>query len=150
MTEGPARAPHRSYFYAMGITEEEIHQPWVGVATCWNEAAPCNIALNRQAQIVKHGVKKGGGTPREFTTITVTDGIAMGHEGMRSSLASRDAIADTVELTMRGHCYDALVGLAGCDKSPAGDDDGDGAAERAVGLHLWRVDPAGPATTART
>ncbi len=120
VTEGPARAPHRSYFYAMGITEEEIHQPWVGVATCWNEAAPCNIALNRQAQVVKQGVKKGGGTPREFTTITVTDGIAMGHEGMRSSLASRDAIADTVELTMRGHCYDALVGLAGCDKSLPG------------------------------
>jgi dihydroxy-acid dehydratase len=120
VTEGPARAPHRSYFYAMGISEEEIHAPWVGVATCWNEAAPCNIALNRQAQVVKHGVKKGGGTPREFTTITVTDGIAMGHEGMRSSLASRDAIADTVELTMRGHCYDALVGLAGCDKSLPG------------------------------
>ncbi len=120
VTEGPARAPHRSYFYAMGISEEEIHQPWVGVATCWNEAAPCNIALNRQAQIVKQGVKKGGGTPREFTTITVTDGIAMGHEGMRSSLASRDAIADTVELTMRGHCYDAIVGLAGCDKSLPG------------------------------
>jgi dihydroxy-acid dehydratase len=120
VTEGPARAPHRSYFYAMGITEAEIHQPWVGVATCWNEAAPCNIALNRQAQVAKHGVKKGGGTPREFTTITVTDGIAMGHEGMRSSLASRDAIADTVELTMRGHCYDALVGLAGCDKSLPG------------------------------
>ena len=120
VTEGPERAPHRSYFYAMGISEEEIHQPWVGVATCWNEAAPCNIALNRQAQSVKMGVKKGGGTPREFTTITVTDGIAMGHEGMRSSLASRDAIADTVELTMRGHCYDALVGLAGCDKSLPG------------------------------
>ncbi|MGC1428882.1 MAG: dihydroxy-acid dehydratase [Albidovulum sp.] len=120
VTEGPARAPHRSYFYAMGISEEEIHQPWVGVATCWNEAAPCNIALSRQAQAVKQGVKVGGGTPREFTTITVTDGIAMGHEGMRSSLASRDAIADTVELTMRGHCYDALVGLAGCDKSLPG------------------------------
>jgi dihydroxy-acid dehydratase len=120
VTEGPSRAPHRSYFYAMGISEDEIHQPWVGVATCWNEAAPCNIALNRQAQAVKHGVKMGGGTPREFTTITVTDGIAMGHEGMRSSLASREAIADTVELTMRGHCYDALVGLAGCDKSLPG------------------------------
>jgi dihydroxy-acid dehydratase len=120
VTEGPSRAPHRSYFYAMGISEEEIHQPWVGVATCWNEAAPCNIALNRQAQSVKGGVKKGGGTPREFTTITVTDGIAMGHEGMRSSLASREAIADTVELTMRGHCYDAIVGLAGCDKSLPG------------------------------
>ncbi|MCL3881332.1 dihydroxy-acid dehydratase [Marivita sp. GX14005] len=120
VTEGPERAPHRSYYYAMGMTEEEIHQPLVGVATCWNEAAPCNIALNRQAQAVKMGVKQGFGTPREFTTITVTDGIAMGHEGMRSSLASREAIADTVELTMRGHCYDAVVGLAGCDKSLPG------------------------------
>ena len=106
VTEGPQRAPQRSYFYAMGLSDEEIHQPWVGVATCWNEAAPCNISLNRQAQAVKAGVKLAGGTPREFTTITVTDGIAMGHEGMRSSLASRDAIADSVELTMRGHCYD--------------------------------------------
>ena len=120
VTLGPSRAPHRSYYYAMGISEEEIKQPFVGVATCWNEAAPCNIALNRQAQAVKHGVKQAMGTPREFTTITVTDGIAMGHEGMRSSLASREAIADTVELTMRGHCYDALVGLAGCDKSLPG------------------------------
>ncbi|WP_099826960.1 dihydroxy-acid dehydratase [Oceaniglobus indicus] len=120
VTEGPARAPHRSYYYAMGLTEAEIDQPFVGVATCWNEAAPCNIALNRQAQAVKLGVKTAHGTPREFTTITVTDGIAMGHEGMRSSLASREAIADTVELTMRGHCYDALVGLAGCDKSLPG------------------------------
>ncbi len=120
VTEGPQRAPHRSYYYAMGMTEEEIHQPLVGVATCWNEAAPCNIALSRQAQAVKGGVKEAHGSPREFTTITVTDGIAMGHEGMRSSLASREAIADTVELTMRGHCYDALVGLAGCDKSLPG------------------------------
>ncbi len=120
VTEGPSRAPHRSYYYAMGISEEEIAQPFVGVATCWNEAAPCNIALNRQAQAVKMGVKAAYGTPREFTTITVTDGIAMGHEGMRSSLASREAIADTVELTMRGHCYDAIVGLAGCDKSLPG------------------------------
>ena len=120
VTEGPARAPHRSYYYAMGLDDAEIAQPFIGVATCWNEAAPCNIALSRQAQAVKLGVKAGGGTPREFTTITVTDGIAMGHEGMRSSLASREAIADTVELTMRGHCYDAIVGLAGCDKSLPG------------------------------
>ncbi|MBE0412007.1 dihydroxy-acid dehydratase [Yoonia sp.] len=120
VTEGPSRAPHRSYFYAMGLDEDDIAQPFVGVATCWNEAAPCNISLNRQAQAVKLGVKAANGTPREFTTITVTDGIAMGHEGMRSSLASREAIADTVELTMRGHCYDALVGLAGCDKSLPG------------------------------
>ena len=120
VTEGAKSAPHRSYYYAMGMTEEEIHQPLVGVATCWNEAAPCNIALSRQAQAVKKGVKEAEGSPREFTTITVTDGIAMGHEGMRSSLVSREIIADSVELTMRGHCYDALVGLAGCDKSLPG------------------------------
>jgi dihydroxy-acid dehydratase len=120
VTEGPEHAPHRSYYYAMGLTEEQIHQPFVGVATCWNEAAPCNISLSRQAQAVKVGVDSCGGTPREFTTITVTDGIAMGHEGMKSSLASREVIADSVELTMRGHCYDALVGLAGCDKSLPG------------------------------
>ncbi len=120
VTQGPARAPHRSYYYAMGLSEAEIDQPFVGVATCWNEAAPCNIALSRQAQAAKAGVSTAHGTPREFTTITVTDGIAMGHEGMRSSLASREAIADTVELTMRGHGYDALVGLAGCDKSLPG------------------------------
>ena len=120
VTVGPDRAPHRSYYYAMGLTEDEIDQPFVGVATCWNEAAPCNIALSRQAQSVKKGVNEAGGTPREFTTITVTDGIAMGHQGMKSSLVSRDLIADSVELTMRGHCYDALVGLAGCDKSLPG------------------------------
>jgi dihydroxy-acid dehydratase len=120
VTEGPQRAPHRSYYYAMGLTREQIHQPFVGVATCWNEAAPCNIALMRQAQRVKHGVAAANGTPREFCTITVTDGIAMGHQGMKSSLVSREVIADSVELTMRGHCYDALVGLAGCDKSLPG------------------------------
>ena len=120
VTEGPERAPHRSYYYAMGLTREQIDQPFVGVATCWNEAAPCNIALMRQAQAVKKGVAEAGGTPREFTTITVTDGIAMGHQGMKSSLVSREVIADSVELTMRGHCYDALVGLAGCDKSLPG------------------------------
>ena len=120
VTEGPERAPHRSYLYAMGLTDKQIHQPLVGVATCWNEAAPCNISLSRQAQAAKRGVAENGGTPREFTTITVTDGIAMGHAGMKSSLVSREIIADSVELTMRGHCYDALVGLAGCDKSLPG------------------------------
>ncbi|WP_210484268.1 dihydroxy-acid dehydratase [Microvirga antarctica] len=120
VTEGPTRAPHRSYLYAMGLTEEQIHQPFVGVATCWNEAAPCNISLMRQAQAVKKGVSAARGTPREFCTITVTDGIAMGHQGMKSSLPSREVIADSVELTMRGHSYDALVGMAGCDKSLPG------------------------------
>jgi dihydroxy-acid dehydratase len=120
VTEGPSRAPHRSYYYAMGLTSQQIHQPFVGVATCWNEAAPCNISLMRQAQAVKKGVASANGTPREFCTITVTDGIAMGHQGMKSSLPSREVIADSVELTMRGHAYDALVGLAGCDKSLPG------------------------------
>lgn len=120
VTEGPTRAPHRSYYYAMGLTEEQIHRPFVGVASCWNEAAPCNISLMRQAQSAKAGVDEAGGTPREFCTITVTDGIAMGHQGMKSSLVSREVIADSIELTMRGHCYDALVGIAGCDKSLPG------------------------------
>jgi dihydroxy-acid dehydratase len=119
-TEGPDRAPHRAFYYAMGLTPEQIHQPFVGVATCWNEAAPCNIALMRQAQVVKKGVAAVGATPREFCTITVTDGIAMGHAGMKASLPSREVIADSVELTVRGHAYDALIGLAGCDKSQPG------------------------------
>jgi dihydroxy-acid dehydratase len=119
-TEGPDRAPHRAFYYAMGLTRKQIHQPFVGVATCWNEAAPCNIALMRQAQAVKLGVAAGGGTPREFCTITVTDGIAMGHAGMKSSLPSREVIADSVELSVRGHSYDALIGVAGCDKSQPG------------------------------
>lgn len=117
---GPAKAPHRSYYYAMGLGTLDIEAPFVGVATCWNESAPCNTALLRQAHAVSAGVKEAGATPREFCTITVTDGIAMGHEGMRSSLVSRDVIADSVELSMRGHGYDALVGIAGCDKSLPG------------------------------
>ena len=88
---GPEKAPHRSYYYAMGMTENEIAQPFVGVASCWNEAAPCNIDLMRQAQSVKKGVKAKSGTPREFATITVTDGIAMGHAGMKSSLGAGHA-----------------------------------------------------------
>jgi dihydroxy-acid dehydratase len=119
-TVGPERAPHRSFYYAMNLTEADVAKPFVGVVSTWNEAAPCNIALMRQAQSVKKGVHENQGTPREFCTITVTDGIAMGHEGMKSSLISREVIADSTELTVRGHCYDALVGLAGCDKSLPG------------------------------
>ncbi len=117
---GPDKAPQRSFYYAMNLTEKDVAKPFVGVVSTWNEAAPCNIALMRQAQSVKKGVQSAGGTPREFCTITVTDGIAMGHEGMKSSLISRDVIADSTELTVRGHCYDALVGVAGCDKSLPG------------------------------
>ena len=117
---GPEKAPHRSFYYAMNLTRKDVSKPFVGVVSTWNEAAPCNIALMRQAQSVKKGVKDANGTPREFCTITVTDGIAMGHEGMKSSLISREVIADSAELTVRGHCYDALVGVAGCDKSLPG------------------------------
>ena len=117
---GPDKAPQRSFYYAMNLTEKDVAKPFVGVVSTWNEAAPCNINLMKQAQFVKKGVHSSGGTPREFCTITVTDGIAMGHEGMKSSLISRDVIADSTELTVRGHCYDALVGLAGCDKSLPG------------------------------
>ncbi|PPR26578.1 MAG: Dihydroxy-acid dehydratase [Alphaproteobacteria bacterium MarineAlpha9_Bin4] len=117
---GASSAPHRSYYYAMGMTKEEIAQPFVGVVSTWNESAPCNITLRRQAQSVKKGVADAKGTPREFTTITVTDGIAMGHQGMKASLASRETIADSIELSIRGHSYDGLVGLAGCDKALPG------------------------------
>ena len=117
---GPDKAPQRSFYYAMNLTEKDVAKPFVGVVSTWNEAAPCNINLMKQAQFVKKGVHSSGGTPREFCTITVTDGIAMGHEGMKSSLISRDVIAASTELTVRGHCYDALVGLAGCDKSLPG------------------------------
>ncbi|WP_028965971.1 dihydroxy-acid dehydratase [Sphingomonas phyllosphaerae] len=117
---GPERAPHRSYYYAMGLSEEEIARPFVALASAGNDSAPCNTTLNAQADAARRGVEQGGGMPRRFNTITVTDGIAMGHQGMKSSLVSREVIADSVELSVRGHCYDALVGFAGCDKSLPG------------------------------
>jgi len=117
---GPERAPHRSYYYAMGLSEEEIGRPFVALASAGNNSAPCNTTLDAQADAAQAGVIQGGGMPRRFNTITVTDGIAMGHQGMKSSLVSREVIADSVELSVRGHCYDALVGFAGCDKSLPG------------------------------
>src|SRR5258708_28339302 len=120
VTEGPSRAPARAFMRAMGLTDEDLAKPLVGVASTWNEATPCNLTLDRQAKAVKEGVKAAGGTPREFVTIAVSDGIAMGHEGMKASLVSREIIADSVELMMHAHGYDALVGLAGCDKSLPG------------------------------
>jgi dihydroxy-acid dehydratase len=117
---GPERAPHRSYYYAMGLTEEQIARPFVGIASAGNDSAPCNTTLDAQADVCRKGVEDGGGMPRRFNTITVTDGIAMGHQGMKSSLVSREVIADSIELSVRGHCYDALVGFAGCDKSLPG------------------------------
>ena len=117
---GPERAPHRSYYYAMGLSEEEIARPFVALASAGNNSAPCNTTLDAQADAAQAGVIQGGGMPRRFNTITVTDGIAMGHQGMKSSLVSREVIADSIELSVRGHCYDALVGFAGCDKSLPG------------------------------
>ena len=114
---GPKSAPHRSYYYAMGLKEHEIYQPFVGVVSTWNESAPCNITLQDQAQHVKTGVKDAGGTPREFTTITVTDGIAMGHEAMKSSLISREVIADSIETVVGGQGFDGLITIGGCDKN---------------------------------
>ena len=123
----------------MGLNEKEIMQPFVGVATCWNESAPCNISLSRQAQEAKKGVKKSFGTPREFTTISVTDGIAMGHEGMKSSLVSREIIADSIEVSMRGHCYDGLVGIAGCDKSFTRYNDGNVEIKCTISFFIWWI-----------
>ncbi|MEP2988928.1 MAG: dihydroxy-acid dehydratase [Parasphingorhabdus sp.] len=117
---GPERAPQRSYYYAMGMTEEDIAKPFVGIASAGNDSAPCNTLLDAQADVSRQGVIEAGATPRRFNTITVTDGIAMGHQGMKSSLVSREVIADSVELSVRGHCYDAVIGYAGCDKSLPG------------------------------
>ena len=120
VTVGPERAPHRSYYYAMGLTAEDIAKPFVGIVSAGNDSAPCNTTLDAQADAARAGVIATGGTPRRFNTITVTDGIAMGHQGMKSSLVSREVIADSVELSMRGHSYDALLAFAGCDKSLPG------------------------------
>ena len=118
--EGATRAPHRAFMRAMGLGDRELAQPLVGVASTWNEATPCNMVLHDLAQYAKRGVAENGGTPREFVAISVSDGIGMGHQGMKASLVSREVIADSIELMMRAHCYDALVGLAGCDKSLPG------------------------------
>jgi len=120
VVEGTARAPHRAMYKAMGLTDDDLSKPFVGVCHTGNEATPCNIHLPGLAQKAKDGVKDGGATPREFSTIAVSDGIAMGHEGMKSSLVSREVIADSIELMVRAHQYDALVGIAGCDKSLPG------------------------------
>ena len=118
--QGYQRAPARAYLRAMGLTDEDINKPIIGVTSCWNEATPCNVHLNRLAGWAKQGVRAGGGTPREFTTIAVSDGIAMGYEGMKASLVSREVIADSIELMVFAHGYDGLVGIAGCDKSLPG------------------------------
>ena len=118
--EGPSRAPHRAMYKAMGLKDEDLDRALVGVSSTFNEATPCNLHLNTLAQSAKEGVKSSGCTPREFTAIAVSDAIAMGHEGMKASLVSREIIADSIELMMRAHQYDAIVGISGCDKSLPG------------------------------
>ena len=120
VVEGPSRAPHRAMYKAMGLGDEDLSKPFIGVSHTGNEATPCNILLGKISQNAKHGVSDAGGTPREFATIAVSDGIAMGHEGMKASLVSREIIADSIEIMVRAHQYDGLVGLAGCDKSLPG------------------------------
>ncbi|HJW19217.1 MAG TPA: dihydroxy-acid dehydratase [Candidatus Nitrosotalea sp.] len=120
VVEGPSRAPHRAMYKAMGLDDNDLGKPFIGVSHSGNEATPCNIHLGRLATHAKAGVESAGGTPREFSTIAVSDGIAMGHEGMKSSLVSREIIADSIELMVRAHQYDGLVGIAGCDKSLPG------------------------------
>lgn len=120
VVEGPSRAPHRAMYKAMGLEDEDLAKPFIGVSHTGNEATPCNILLGKLSQNAKRGVSDAGGTPREFATIAVSDGIAMGHEGMKASLVSREIIADSIEIMVRAHQYDGLVGLAGCDKSLPG------------------------------
>ena len=120
VVEGTARSPHRAMYKAMGLTDADIAKSFIGVCHTGNEATPCNIHLPGLAQKAKDGVSEAGATPREFSTIAVSDGIAMGHEGMKSSLVSREVIADSIELMVRAHQYDALIGIAGCDKSLPG------------------------------
>jgi dihydroxy-acid dehydratase len=120
VVEGAARAPHRAMYKAMGLTDEDLNRPIIGVSTTCNEATPCNIHLGQLAQSAKRGVSESGCTPREFTAIAVSDAIAMGHEGMKASLVSREIIADSIEIMMRAHGYDGIVGISGCDKSLPG------------------------------
>lgn len=120
ITEDPNKTANRAMLRAMGLGDQHMIQPWVGVATVWSEATPCNVNLDEQGAEIARQVSARGGTSRRFNTISVSDGIAMGHQGMKASLVSREVIADSVELMMRAHCYDGLVGVAGCDKSLPG------------------------------
>src|SRR5919107_3810465 len=120
VTEGPEKAPMRAMMLGTGLAPEDPDKPLIGIATTWSESSPCNMPLHDQAQFVKTGVREAGGTPFEFTSASVTDGIANGHRGMKASLVSRELVAESIELVVRGHCYDAIVGLAGCDKTLPG------------------------------
>ncbi len=120
VTDGPQRAPHRAMFHAMGLTGDDLQRPMVGIANTFNDVTPCNLSLQRLTRKVKEGVRMGGGTPFEFGAIAVSDAIAMGHQGMKASLISREIIADSIELMTRAECFDGIITLAGCDKSLPG------------------------------
>ena len=120
LTEGPNRAAARSYLRGIGFSKEDLHKPIIGVANTWTEIGPCNFHLRDVAEAVKEGIRAAGGTPMEFNTITISDGITMGTQGMKASLISREVIADSVELVARGNLFDGLVAIAGCDKNMPG------------------------------
>ena len=146
----PARARPGPCSRARALPTPTCEKPLIGVANTWIEIGPCNLHLRTLAEDVKKGVRAAGGTPMEFNTVSISDGITMGTEGMRASLVSREVIADSIELVARGNGFDGLVVLVGCDKTIPGARDGAGAAERARRRALRRVDCAGPVSrTAR-
>ena len=120
LTDGPDRAGARAMLKAVGFSDEDLAKPIIGVATTWIETMPCNLNQRRLAELVKEGIRAAGGTPMEFNTIAVSDGVAMGTEGMKASLVSREVVADSIELVARGHLFDGLVVLTGCDKTNPG------------------------------
>src|ERR1700742_4958133 len=120
LTEGPHRAAARAMLRSVGLSKEDLHKPIIGIANTWTEIGPCNFHLRDVAEAVKEGIRAAGGTPMEFNTVTISDGITMGTEGMKASLISRDMIADSIELVTRGNSFDGLVCIAGCDKNMPG------------------------------
>ncbi len=150
VTEGPSRAPARAMLRAVGFTPEDLHKPIIGIANTWTEIGPCNFHLRAIAEAVKQGVREAGGTPMEFNTVTISDGITMGTEGMKASLISREVIADSVELVTRGNQFDGLVAIAGCDKNMPGHGDGAGSARYSWADAVWRIDCAGSSERKRS
>jgi len=143
IVDGPSRAPARSYFRAVGMTDDDLAKPLVGIANTWIEIMPCNSHLRQLAEKVKEGVRAAGGTPMEFNTVAISDGESMGTEGMKTSLVSREVIADSIELVGRGYMFDAMIALAGCDKTIPGTADGFNATQSSEPGALWRIDTAG-------
>ena len=144
ITQGRDRAPARAMLKAIGFTDEDLKKPIIGVANTWIETMPCNYNLRELAKHVKAGIREAGGTPMEFNTIAISDGVTMGTEGMKASLVSRDLIADSIELVGRGHMFDGMVALVACDKNDSRRGDGFAQAERPERRIVWRLDSTGP------